>query len=93
MGKQVQLSQVVVQFGPGCCTAASIEIGNSASAPSSFTTVATSSSANGATTFTMSSKASGRYVLIWITSLPPLSGQAGKYQAEIYRVALRGNDT
>jgi hypothetical protein len=93
MGKQVQLSQVVVQFGPGCCTAANIEIGNSASAPSSFTTVATSSSANGATTFTMSSKASGRYVLIWITSLPPLSGQAGKYQAEIYRVALRGNDT
>ena len=29
MGKQVQLSQVMVQFGPICCTHVEIEIGNS----------------------------------------------------------------
>jgi serine/threonine protein kinase len=96
MGKSVRLTQVVVQFGTQCCTAASIEIGSSNSGPlSSFTTVDTSSSASGTTTFTVpsSSKASGRYVLIWITSLPPLPGQSGEYQAEIYRVTLRGTDT
>jgi hypothetical protein len=93
MGKPVQLSQVVVQFGTGCCTAASIEVGSTDSSLSSFTTVGTSTSGSGSTTFNISSKASGQYVLIWITSLPPMSGQAGKYQAEIYRVTLRGNDT
>jgi hypothetical protein len=95
MGQKVRLSQVVVKFGSTCCTAASIEIGNSNSGPlSSFTTVATSSSASGSTTFTApsSSTASGQYVLIWITSLPPMSGQGGKYQAEIYSVTLRGNN-
>ena len=95
MGKSVRLSQVLVQFGAQCCTAASIEIGPNSSGPlSSFTTVATSSSASGTTTFTVpsSSSASGRYVLIWITSLPPLPGQSGEYQAEIYHVTLRGTD-
>jgi len=93
MGKPVRLSQVVIQFGTSCCTAATIEIGSSGNGPlSSFTPVATSASAAGSSTFTVSSRTSGQYVLIWITSLPPLSGQAGKYQAEIYRVTLRGND-
>jgi hypothetical protein len=96
MGKKVRLSQVVVQFGSTCCTSANVEVGNSDSGPlSSFTTVATSTTAAGPTTFTVpsSSTASGQYVLIWITSLPPMSGQSGKYQAEIYRVTLRGTDT
>jgi hypothetical protein len=91
MGTSVRLSRVVVQFGTSCCTAADIEIGSSTSSLSSFTTVATSTTAADATTFTISSKASGQYVLIWITSLPPLSGQSGKYQAEIYRVTLLGS--
>jgi serine/threonine protein kinase len=94
MGQSVQLSQVVVTFGSKCCTSASIEIGNSSNGSlSSFTSVATSTTAAGATTFPVSSKASGQYVLIWITSLPPLPGQSGEYQAEIYRVTLRGNST
>jgi hypothetical protein len=90
MGTSVRLTRVVVQFGSTCCTAADIEIGDGTSSLSSFTTVATSTTAAGASTFTVSSKASGQYVLIWITSLPPLSGQSGKYQAEIYRVTLLG---
>jgi hypothetical protein len=96
MGKSVRLSQVIVKFGTSCCTAASIEIGKSSNGPlSSFTTVATASSATGSTTFTASSSANvtGQYVLIWITSLPPLAGAAGKYEAEIYGVTLRGTNT
>ena len=33
MGKEVRLSQVMVQFGTICCTHAEIEIGNSDSPP------------------------------------------------------------
>jgi hypothetical protein len=92
MGKQVRLSHVSVTFGTSCCAAASIGIGNTDTALSSFTNVANSAKGAGATTFTVSSKQSGQYVLIWITSLPPLSGQAGKYQAEIYHVTLYGTN-
>ena len=93
MGKAVRLSRVDVQFGTSCCTAASIEIGNSTSSLSSFSSVANSTTASGSTTFNVSSKDSGQYVLIWITSLPPMAGQSGRYQAEIYRVSLFGTDT
>lgn len=92
MGKPVKLSRVVIQFGTTCCTVANVEIGSDHSSLNSFTSVASSSSATGSTTFTVSSKTSGQYVLIWITSLPPLAGQDGKYQAEIYHVTLYGTN-
>jgi serine/threonine protein kinase len=89
MGKQVRLSQLTVQFGTKCCTTAIIEIGNSNAADlSSFTAVTPATSASGVTNFNISNKTSGRYVLIWITSLPPLTGN--QYQAQIYDVTVRG---
>jgi serine/threonine protein kinase len=95
MGKQVRLSQVVVQFGTSCCTDVQVEIGNNShpvpSALSSFTSVASSSSAHGVTTFNVSSATSGRYVLIWLTRLPPLAGAANEYQAQIYNVVVHGS--
>ena len=94
MGKQVRLSQVVVQFGSSCCADVEIEIGNSntpvPSTLGTFTEVASSTSAHGSTTFTVSSNATGRYVLIWITRLPPLTGSAGEYEAQIYNVVVHG---
>jgi F5/8 type C domain-containing protein len=94
MGKQVRLSQVVVQFGASCCADVEIEIGNDNSpvpaALSTFTEVASSASAHGSTTFNVSSRASGRYVLIWITRLPPLAGSTNQYEAQIYNVVVRG---
>ena len=94
MGKQVRLSQVVVQFGAGCCADAEIEIGNDSTpipaALSTFTEVASSTSAHGSTTFDVTSNATGRYVLIWITRLPPLAGSANEYEAQIYNVVVRG---
>ena len=95
MGKQVRLSQVVVQFGASCCADVQIEIGNNntpvPSSLSSFTSVASSTTAHGVTTFNVNSNTTGRYVLIWITRLPPLTGSAGEYQAQIYNVVVHGS--
>jgi hypothetical protein len=95
MGKQVRLSQVVVQFGASCCTDVEIEIGNDntpdRSALNSFTEVASSTTAHGSTTFDVSSTTTGRYVLIWLTRLPPLAGASNQYQAQIYNVVVHGS--
>jgi hypothetical protein len=95
MGKQVRLSQVVVQFGASCCTDVEIEIGNNntpvPSALGTFTEVAASTSAHGSTAFNVSSRTTGRYVLIWITRLPPLTGSAGEYQTQVYNVVVHGS--
>ncbi len=94
MGRQVRLSQLTVQFGPTCCTHVEIAIGNdntqSPATLSSFTPLLGSATAAGTTTFTVDKKATGRYVLIWITQLPPLAGSQGKYEAFIYNVVVRG---
>jgi hypothetical protein len=95
MGKQVRLSQVVVQFGATCCTDVEIEIGNNASpvpsALNSFTEVASSTTAHGSTTFDVRGSTTGRYVLIWMTRLPPLAGSSNRYEAQIYNVVVRGS--
>jgi len=38
----------------------------------------------------VSSATTGRYVLIWLTRLPPLAGTANRYQAQIYNVVVHG---
>jgi serine/threonine protein kinase len=97
MGGSVKLSSVTVQFGTTCCTAAQIEIGASPTVSqanlASFTSVQSSTTAAGATTFNVTSSATGRYVLIWITSLPPLTGQSDHYEAWVYDVTVRGTST
>ena len=94
MGRAVRLSQVRVLFGSQCCTTAEIYLGNSnamsPTALSNFTKVASSARVSGDHVFTTSSNVTGRYVLIWITSLPPMQGQPGKYQALIYNIVVRG---
>jgi hypothetical protein len=94
MGRTVRLSQLTVQFGTGCCTHVLIEVGNgntaSAAALSTFTPVQSSSAAHGSTTFDVTKQATGRYVLIWITDLPPLDGSTGRYETMIYNITARG---
>jgi hypothetical protein len=102
MGKQVRLSQVEVLFSSdGGPTTASIYLGNNpAMAKSSlgnFTQVSPPVSASGDHTFPVSSQATGRYVLIWLTSLPKLtktpqdaSGGGPFYEGQIYNVVMRG---
>jgi len=94
MGRPVRLSQVTVQFGATCCTHVAIEVGNSntvsSAALSTFTPVQSSSAAHGSTTFDVTKPVTGRYLLIWITELPPLADSPGRYEALIYDVAVHG---
>jgi len=94
MGRPVRLSQVGVLFGSKCCTTAEIYLGNSnaksRSALNEFKLVAPSAVASGNHVFETSGDATGRYVLIWITSLPPKKGSANQFQALIYNVIVRG---
>ncbi len=94
MGRSVRLSQVQVQFGTSCCAHVQIEIGNTntpdAAGLNTFTALQSSAAGRGATTFSVTSGATGRYVLIWLTYLPPLNGSANQFQAQIYNVAVRG---
>ena len=77
MGLPVRLSQLTVQFGTSCCAHVMIGVGNSNTASaatlSTFTPVQSSSAAQGSMTFDVTKQVTGRYVLIWITDLPPLA--------------------
>ncbi|MEP7026127.1 MAG: protein kinase family protein [Actinomycetota bacterium] len=94
IGKAERLSSVEIQFGPTAGANVSIEVGNDSSGQqSSFTTVAQQDNVpGGTTTFTAKSKATGRYVQIWFTRLPPeADGPPGRFGAEIFSVALKGS--
>jgi hypothetical protein len=53
--------------------------------------VASAPPTGGLRTFTITSNATGRYVLIWFTKLPPWSGHPGQYQEQIYNIVVRGS--
>jgi serine/threonine protein kinase len=94
MGKPVRLGSVQITFGSTAGANVSIEVGNSNSVSpqglASFTKVAKEKDVGGGTqTFQTSSSASGRYVLIWFTKLPPSGGN--QFEAFIYNVVLHGS--
>lgn len=104
MGKEVKLSQVEVLFGSdGGPTTASVYLGNNpadtkATALSNFTLVSPQVSVSGDHKFQVSAAATGRYVLIWLTSLPKLQqapqgapGNATYYEGKIFNVVVRGS--
>jgi len=93
MGRPVRLRSVTVTFGAAPGADVAIEIGNddtlAAATLSTFTTVATADDIGGTHTFTTHSPATGRYVLIWFTKLPP--DVHGGYAAQIYHMVIRGS--
>jgi serine/threonine protein kinase len=102
MGKEVRLSQVEVMFSPSGSTTAEIYLGNSAAmsktALNGFTLVSPSASASGDHKFPVSSQATGRYVLIWLTSLPQLSKAPASappghtyFEGQVYNVVVHGS--
>jgi serine/threonine protein kinase len=102
MGRRVRLSSVQVTFGPSPGLSVDIKIGNSnAQDPSSdavgqatadgMPTVASATNVGGLQTFRITSNATGRYVLIWFTKLPPWTGHPGKYQEQIYNIVVKGS--
>jgi len=102
MGKEVRLSQVEVLFSSSGLTTASVYLGNnpaiSRSALGNFTLVSPSASASGDHKFSVSNQATGRYVLIWLTSLPQLQkvppgapSASSYYEGQVYNVVVRGS--
>jgi serine/threonine protein kinase len=96
MGRQVRLSSVRVTFGSIPGADVQIKLGNNntraSSTLSSFKTVASATNVAGTHTFAVHSSASGRYVLIWFTKLPPQSpGSSNRFEAKIYNVVVRGS--
>jgi len=101
MGKPVLPSSVEVQFGAIPGGDVKIMLGNTSSPQtpatvSTFATIATASNVAGDHVFRAHSTASGRYLLIWFTKLPPLAGSVGKspadsrYEAKIFNIIVRG---
>jgi hypothetical protein len=96
MGKPVRLSQVQVSVGKICCTTADIYLGNSSAmsttALKNFTLVGKQATGSGNLNYPVSSTATGRYVLVWLTgNLPPDPDQPGHYQGRVYNVVVRGS--
>ncbi len=96
MGKSVRLNSVTIQFGPTSGADVAIKVGNdgsrSQSSLATFTTVAQANGLGGTHTFSSQSSATGRYVLIWFTRLPPKAhGPKNQFEAEIFNIIVKGS--
>jgi hypothetical protein len=94
MGRQVKISELQVLFGPNVGANVQIKVTNTAPSPAhagSLPTVAQGTGVGNAYTFSLHRPATGQYIVIWITRLPPKIGSASQYQAEIYNVVVRGS--
>ncbi|MGO8885254.1 MAG: protein kinase family protein [Streptosporangiaceae bacterium] len=94
MGAPVRLRSITVLFGSSPGAVAQIMVGNTdASSPTalqSMTAVTPATAVSGSHTFKPSRAATGRYVLIWFTKLPP--DPNGKYyMAQVFNVTVRGS--
>ena len=93
MGKQVTVRQVQLLLGPSAGANVQIKLSDSPVSPKaaeSVPTVAQGTNLGNSHTFTVKHPATGRYLVIWITRLPPKTGSANKYQADIDNVVVRG---
>jgi cytoskeletal protein RodZ len=87
MGKQVTITSARITLGRGAGTSLQLRAGDSPSL-GGLKQVAHASNANGVVKLHIPSPAHGRYLLIWITKLPPDS--SGTYQASVSGVRVSG---
>ena len=94
MGKAVSYSSVTITFDSQPGADVKLLTGNSSARSKqnlqSMTQLAAQNNVSGTVTFKITSPATGRYLAIWFTRLPPQPGAAGKYEARIYNVVVRG---
>jgi hypothetical protein len=94
MGKPVKFASVTVTFNSQLGASVELLVGNSAARSkqnlASMTTVASAQNPTGAFTFRIKNQTPGQYLVVWFTQLPPKAGANGKYEAEIFNVAVRG---
>jgi hypothetical protein len=87
MGKRTTISRVQLVLGSQPGATVQVRVGDVASL-AGLSTVATATDAHGSVRLTATARASGRYVLIWFTRLPP-DGQ-GHYQIDVYGAEVDG---
>jgi cytoskeletal protein RodZ len=87
LGRTETISSVQVTLGSTPGADLQLRVGNTP-ALADLTTVASATNAGGTVPLTPATPASGRYLLIWFTQLPPDS--AGTYQAYVYNVTVQG---
>ncbi len=93
MGRAVSFSSVSVTFNSQPGASVELLVGNSSARSKqnldSMKVVASASSPTGTVNFKLKGTAVGRYLVVWFTKLPPAPG-GGKYEAQIFNVAVRG---
>jgi hypothetical protein len=87
MGATVTVSRVRLVLGDSAGADVQVRVGNVA-APADLSAAASASDVGGTVDLRMTSSASGRYVLVWFTRLPPNS--QGEYQVSVYRATVDG---
>jgi hypothetical protein len=88
MGDAVRVSDLRLVLGSPLGADIQVRVGNTA-APAGLATVASATDVGGTVRLPATSRASGRYVLVWFTRLPP-NGQPGEYQVDVYGVRVDG---
>jgi hypothetical protein len=87
MGKSVAVSSVQLVLGGQPGTDVQVRVGNIAVLPD-LSTVSAATDVGGTVQLSTARPATGRYVLVWFTALPP-NGQ-GEYQVSVYHVTVDG---
>jgi hypothetical protein len=87
MGKPVTITSVQISLGSTPGADLQLRTGN-VPALSSLRPVATATNAGGTLTLRLTSPASGQYLLIWFTKLPP--DNSGTFEAFVSGVSLKG---
>lgn len=87
MGKPVTVSSVQLTLGSQLGAVMQLRVGDTA-ALADLSTVAAATDVGGTVRLSVATRATGRYVLIWFTTLPP-NGQ-GEYQVSVYDVTVEG---
>jgi len=94
LGHPARVSSVAVTFGSVPGANVQIRVGNSPARSKanldSMTTIASANNVSGTYTFTARVKATGQYLVIWFTKLPPMSGSTSKFMAQVFNVVVRG---
>jgi serine/threonine protein kinase len=89
-----RVSSVTVTFGNAVGAVAQLKVGDSnvrsQANLDAMTTVAGPRRVSGQYTFTVRHPVPGQYLVIWFTRLPPLASHSGEFEAQIFKVVVKG---
>jgi hypothetical protein len=94
MAQPVRVTSITVKFGsmPGANVLIKVGDSNTRSPENvnSMTTIAGANHISGIYTFHPTTAATGKYIVIWFTKLPPLQGKPGWYMGQVFSVSIKG---